>query len=595
MRITDTYGDMVKRPLRELLTGAEPSSDEEMEMEVEDDFSNDEVNPDLCVECGDQPRELVCLGCDEGFCEVCFGYLHRTGKRRQHSKKSLLVNSKPEATGKTQPSEKEKQPDSPHEDEDAEEVTLEATHVDKAAVSARFMSLAKFVPMRLTFEERKLFRLLEAALNVSEYTDKVDIYAGAKSRARRQVTQLREVCTVLTGLVVANGMETGLRLVTDKEFAVNADWYKGVFEIGRRYKIMNPERMRSSFGKLMYMIQDSRLPEVREALEFDLWKPIVTVHDYLSDKNSLAVLEDPDILDATMEIHSNGKTRRQIQQEIRRKENAIEKLSRRYGENVRDALYSIGDFHSFLNANRTPVDAMIHRLKTQFDRDNVGEYSLGISMGRGGARLSHGHAKQYQYVLQSLTLWSEIMQEMYRLWKLSDDDLLSTDTRYILADTGQGLNRIKASPRLYRAMHNIIAQAQKNTGSWVGSSVVHLGDHAVPNSLFFLDKYLQVPRILNPVNIAIKLLPSSLEKDTYAYEWVNNQFGSIETLEKVILTDFFRHAFDGSGADNFYDAGSCIDGRLTSAWNWANSIASKPYYKHFLITGFVGFDGTEGF
>ena len=23
-----------------------------------------------------------------------------------------------------------------------------------------------------------------------------------------------------------------------------------------------------------------------------------------------------------------------------------------------------------------------------------------------------------------------------------------------------------------------------------------------------------------------------------------------------------------SGADNFYDAGSCIDGRLTSAWNW---------------------------
>lgn len=33
------------------------------------------------------------------------------------------------------------------------------------------------------------------------------------------------------------------------------------------------------------------------------------------------------------------------------------------------------------------------------------------------------------------------------------------------------------------------------------------------------------------------------------------------------LADFFRFAFDGSGADNFYDAGSCIDGRLTSAWN----------------------------
>jgi hypothetical protein len=34
-----------------------------------------------------------------------------------------------------------------------------------------------------------------------------------------------------------------------------------------------------------------------------------------------------------------------------------------------------------------------------------------------------------------------------------------------------------------------------------------------------------------------------------------------------IAVDFFRSAFDGSGADNFFDAGSCIDGRLTSAWN----------------------------
>jgi hypothetical protein len=30
---------------------------------------------------------------------------------------------------------------------------------------------------------------------------------------------------------------------------------------------------------------------------------------------------------------------------------------------------------------------------------------------------------------------------------------------------------------------------------------------------------------------------------------------------REILQDFFRSAFDGSGSDNFFEAGSCIDGR----------------------------------
>ena len=43
-----------------------------------------------------------------------------------------------------------------------------------------------------------------------------------------------------------------------------------------------------------------------------------------------------------------------------------------------------------------------------------------------------------------------------------------------------------------------------------------------------------------------------------------------------------------AGASMQFDAGSCIDGRLTSAWNWGSKIEKKEYYHIFKICGFVG-------
>ena len=186
---------------------------------------------------------------------------------------------------------------------------------------------------------------------------------------------------------------------------------------------------------------------------------------------------------ATSEIYAQGRSRREIQKDIRAKERAIETLASRYSrpslrqEDVRQCLYSIGDNNAFLRVNRDPCEKMIAYLKQYFHPTHAkdAQSSLSIRSGKGGARLSHDHAKQYAYVLQSLTLWREILHEMFHLWCLAEDDLLSPTMSYRLRDTGQGLNRVQPAPKTSRMMHAILHKAQQSIGSWVGSSVIHMG------------------------------------------------------------------------------------------------------------------------
>ena len=174
---------------------------------------------------------------------------------------------------------------------------------------------------------------------------------------------------------------------------------------------------------------------------------------------------------------------------------------------------------------------------------------------------------------------------------LAEQDLLDPANEYKLTDTGQGFNRLQQAPRVYREMCQILHRCQKKIGSWVGSSVIHLGDSNVPNALMFIDKYTQVSRILNPIVTTLRLVDDFVEKDAKLGQWIKASFGSVEGLRKEILHDFFRNAFDGSGGDTFFEAGSCIDGRLTSAWNWCSSLPTKRFYPIFKLTGFTSFDG----
>jgi len=496
---------------------------------------------------------------------------------------------------------------------------------------------SKHVPLRLTFEQRKVLRLCEAALDVSEYTDKVDVLSW-KSKTGRIHEQIRDICAVLSGLAIAADYEVGQKMIKDRSFEDNAEYFATVFEIGRRHKILNPERMRTDYGKLIHLLMDSQSPEVQRLLEFRLVKRISTVHDFLERRNCLRLLEHQDAVIATTAIIDNkltGKSKADIQREIKAKDKAVKRLVQQfsnqgYGRSESDGLsddeiewclYSMGDNSSFLVFNRDPVDKMILLLKRYFgsdssrkqqekelglDSDDDSEReesskttsktfprrSLAIQSGHKGARLTHDHNRQYQFALQTMTLWREVQNDMFKLWCLAEDDLLDPDNYYSLRDTGQGLNRIQSAPRIGRAMSEILRRAQRSLGSWIGSSVVHLGDHNVPNALTFIDKYTQVPRILNPIVNVIEAIPQLVSENKGGLgDLIKKNYGSAEECQITILQDFFKHAFDGSGADNFYDAGSCIDGRLTSAWNWCNKLDKKDYYPIFKLAGFTGFDG----
>ena len=188
--------------------------------------------------------------------------------------------------------------------------------------------------------------------------------------------------------------------------------------------------------------------------------------------------------------------------------------------------------------------------------------------------LSHNHATQFKFVLQTLTLWREIMSNMPKLWLCADLDM--TNEMYRLVDTGQGYQRLQGSPRVRREMSEILHRVQHQCGSWVGLSVVHLGDRDVPNgkasfmcdmpltsrsllvALIFIDKYTQVPRILAPIAQCIEQLPHLVE-DSAFHSYVTAEWGSIDGLRMQILSDFFKHGFDGSGKSSVLRSHLCSD------------------------------------
>lgn len=204
---------------------------------------------------------------------------------------------------------------------------------------------AKFIPIRLTLAERKMLRLVEAAMSCCEYTTDVD--KPFKNSARRTHAQLKHITSVLRGMVTACDYKSGQHLLEEDNYSDYETFICQMFEIARRHKIMNPEKMRTEYGKLIYLLQDAVSPSIQPHLSFSCKGKIETVYKFLEERKGLGLLDDPLIEIATREVLAEKKTRQQISLEIRRKERAVAHLKQTYrnprlsAEDVHQCLYSI--------------------------------------------------------------------------------------------------------------------------------------------------------------------------------------------------------------------------------------------------------------
>ena len=214
----------------------------------------------------------------------------------------------------------------------------------KAIALDWFVERSRYIPLRLTHEERKFLRMLQAVVraryvypvacygldyltayvpqvfahpsppslshSLSNYTNKVDKPASTFKRpGMRAVLATNEIAGVLCALVSATDYAKGCELMSNGTFGTNEAFFQQVLELGRRHKIRNPEKMRSSYGSLMYILQDSQTTESLEYLGFSCVRPVHTVYELLEQRGGLGVLRDSRLAIATQEIIHTGKVR----------------------------------------------------------------------------------------------------------------------------------------------------------------------------------------------------------------------------------------------------------------------------------------------
>eukprot|EP01047_Picozoa_sp_COSAG01_P060862 COSAG01_NODE_7517_length_3170_cov_1.655161_3_plen_360_part_00 len=162
------------------------------------------VSAGACVEC-EGPAAVHCVQCADSYCPVCFAALHRKGRRAQHTV-TALDGGGDGGGGCGAPRRL-----------DAGAIGMVST--DELYTPAWFVQRARYIPVRLSMDERRALRLLQSALGVFDYTDRVAAAGGGGAAlARHMSARLRDVCGLLSGAVTAVDYEKGRELTQERDF-----------------------------------------------------------------------------------------------------------------------------------------------------------------------------------------------------------------------------------------------------------------------------------------------------------------------------------------------------------------------------------------
>ena len=55
----------------------------------------------MCIECEDQRAELRCVACDDCYCDPCFVFQHKRGRRKMHATQRLHAAETEQEAGAT--------------------------------------------------------------------------------------------------------------------------------------------------------------------------------------------------------------------------------------------------------------------------------------------------------------------------------------------------------------------------------------------------------------------------------------------------------------------------------------------------------------